>query len=50
MLADGEWWNAVWNTLKFAVISVTLETLLGLIVALTSTCPSGTRPGSGRRC
>ena len=29
VLADGEWWNAVWNTLKFAVISVTLETLLG---------------------
>jgi trehalose/maltose transport system permease protein len=34
VLADGEWWNAVWNTLKFSVISVTLETILGLIVAL----------------
>jgi trehalose/maltose transport system permease protein len=34
VLADGEWWNAVWNTIKFSVISVTLETILGLIVAL----------------
>ena len=34
VLADTEWWNAVWNTFKFAVISVTLETLLGLVVAL----------------
>jgi trehalose/maltose transport system permease protein len=39
VLADGEWWNAVWNTLKFAVISVTLETLLGLIVALVLNTP-----------
>ncbi|HRE53736.1 MAG TPA: sugar ABC transporter permease [Candidatus Competibacter sp.] len=34
VLADSEWWNAVWNTLKFSVISVTLETVLGLVVAL----------------
>jgi trehalose/maltose transport system permease protein len=34
VLADGEWWNAVWNTIKFAVISVSLETILGMIVAL----------------
>jgi len=34
VLANGEWWNAVWNTLKFAVISVALETILGLIIAL----------------
>jgi trehalose/maltose transport system permease protein len=34
VLADGEWWNAVWNTLKFAIISVSLETLLGMIIAL----------------
>jgi len=39
VLADGAWWNAVWNTLKFAVISVTLETLLGLIVALVLNTP-----------
>ncbi len=34
VLADAEWWNAVWNTIKFAVISVSLETILGIIVAL----------------
>jgi trehalose/maltose transport system permease protein len=34
LLVDKDWWNAVWNTLKFAVISVSLETVLGLVVAL----------------
>lgn len=34
LLADPAWWNAVWNTLKFSAVSVTIETLLGLIVAL----------------
>ncbi len=34
ILADSTWWNAVYNTLFFTVISVTLETILGLIVAL----------------
>ena len=34
LLADKDWWNAVWNTLEFAVISVLLETVLGLVVAL----------------
>jgi len=33
-LVDPAWWNAVWNTVRFAFISVTLETVLGLIVAL----------------
>ncbi|HBD89340.1 MAG: sugar ABC transporter permease [Rhodobacteraceae bacterium GWE1_64_9] len=33
-LVDPAWWNAVWNTLRFAFVSVTLETVLGLIVAL----------------
>ena len=33
-LADPAWWNAVWNTVRFAVVSVTLETVLGLLVAL----------------
>lgn len=33
-LVDPAWWNAVWNTVKFAVISVSLETFFGLIVAL----------------
>jgi trehalose/maltose transport system permease protein len=34
LLADPIWWNAVGNTLWFTVVSVSLETLLGLIVAL----------------
>jgi trehalose/maltose transport system permease protein len=34
LLADPEWWQAVWNTIYFAVISVTVETVLGMIIAL----------------
>ncbi|MER9891882.1 sugar ABC transporter permease [Mesorhizobium sp. M0119] len=34
LLADPLWWRAVWNTVRFAVISVTCETVLGMIVAL----------------
>jgi trehalose/maltose transport system permease protein len=34
LLADDTWWQAVYNTLRFTVISVALETILGLIVAL----------------
>ncbi|MCW0000310.1 sugar ABC transporter permease [Pararhizobium sp. YC-54] len=34
LLADPAWWGAVWNTLKFTLISVTIETAFGLIVAL----------------
>ncbi len=34
VLADADWWNAVWNTVRFAFISVGLETVLGLLVAL----------------
>ncbi|MCB2055276.1 MAG: sugar ABC transporter permease [Geminicoccaceae bacterium] len=34
LLADPTWWRAVWNTIYFTVISVTIETALGLIVAL----------------
>ncbi len=34
VLADPVWWNAVWNTLRFAFVSVLLETLLGIGVAL----------------
>jgi trehalose/maltose transport system permease protein len=34
LLADPVWWNAVWNTVRFALVSVTLETLFGLVVAL----------------
>jgi trehalose/maltose transport system permease protein len=34
LLSDPTWWNAVWNTLTFAIVSVSLETVLGMIVAL----------------
>lgn len=32
---DGDWWNAVWNTVRFAATSVVIETVLGLVIALT---------------
>nr|WP_314258151.1 sugar ABC transporter permease [uncultured Devosia sp.] len=34
VLADPDWWNAVWNTVRFAFWSVAWETVLGMIVAL----------------
>ena len=34
VLADGLWWRSVWNTVYFSVVSVSLETVLGMIVAL----------------
>jgi trehalose/maltose transport system permease protein len=34
LLADPDWWQAVWNTVWFTGISVTIETILGLAVAL----------------
>jgi trehalose/maltose transport system permease protein len=43
VLADREWWNAVGNTVLFAVISVSLETTLGLGVALLLNHPSRLR-------
>lgn len=33
-LVDPDWWNAVWNTVRFALLSVSIETVLGLMVAL----------------
>lgn len=33
-LVDPAWWNAVYNTVRFSVVSVLFETVLGLIVAL----------------
>ncbi len=33
-LADPAWWNAVYNTFRFAIVSVVIETVLGLLVAL----------------
>ncbi|WP_425593635.1 carbohydrate ABC transporter permease [Marinobacter alexandrii] len=35
VLADPAWWQSVWNTLFFTVVSVGAETVLGLIIALT---------------
>ena len=34
LLVDGAWWNAVWNTLRFAFWSVSFEAVFGMIVAL----------------
>ncbi|MEM7302320.1 MAG: sugar ABC transporter permease [Pseudomonadota bacterium] len=34
LLADSEWWSAVWNTVYFSAVSVFFETLFGTIVAL----------------
>ncbi len=33
-LVDPAWWNAVWNTVRFTVISVFFETVFGLGIAL----------------
>jgi trehalose/maltose transport system permease protein len=34
VLTDPDWWHAVWNTVRFAVVSVALETALGMLIAL----------------
>lgn len=34
LLTDPAWWGAVWNTLRFAALSVGLETVLGVVIAL----------------
>ncbi|WP_348641746.1 carbohydrate ABC transporter permease [Aestuariivirga litoralis] len=34
VLMDKAWWGAVWNTVRFGAVSVFLETVLGLAVAL----------------
>ena len=34
ILVDPQWWAAVWNTTYFAVVSVSIETVLGLGIAL----------------
>jgi len=34
VLVDPAWWNAVWNTVRFAFLSVLIETVFGTIVAL----------------
>ena len=43
VLADRDWWGAVANTLLFALLSVSLETLLGLGCALLINRPSPLR-------
>ncbi len=35
LLVDPGWWRSVWNTIVFAAVSVTIETVLGLFIALT---------------
>jgi trehalose/maltose transport system permease protein len=34
LIRDPDWWNAVRNTVVFTAVSVTIETLLGLVIAL----------------
>jgi trehalose/maltose transport system permease protein len=34
LLVDPAWWQAVWNTVWFTLVSVSIETVLGLAVAL----------------
>jgi trehalose/maltose transport system permease protein len=34
LLVDGRWWRAVWNTIRFAFVSVAFETVFGLVIAL----------------
>jgi trehalose/maltose transport system permease protein len=43
VLRDAAWWGAVANTLEFSLVSVTLETLLGLGVAMLLNTPSRVR-------
>jgi trehalose/maltose transport system permease protein len=34
LLVDPEWWRAVWNTVRFTIFSVSIETVFGMIIAL----------------
>lgn len=34
LLAESRWWRSVWNTLFFTVVSVSIETVLGILIAL----------------
>jgi trehalose/maltose transport system permease protein len=43
LLSNGDWWHSVSNTMVFAVLSVLIETLLGLGVALLLNQPSRIR-------
>lgn len=44
LLVDSSWWRAVWNTLCFTVASVSLETVIGMVIALVM---NQTFPGRG---
>jgi trehalose/maltose transport system permease protein len=44
LLQDPDWWQAFWNTVQFAVISVVLETVLGLGIAMAI---NANMPGKG---
>jgi trehalose/maltose transport system permease protein len=44
LLVDSSWWRAVWNTLCFTVASVSLETIIGMVIALVM---NQTFPGRG---
>jgi trehalose/maltose transport system permease protein len=43
LLQDPDWWNAVWNTVVFATISVSIETVLGMAIALALNAHFGGR-------
>jgi trehalose/maltose transport system permease protein len=43
LLTDPDWWNAVWNTMVFTIVSLTIETILGLAIALTLNAHFGGR-------
>ena len=34
ILQDPDWWRSVWNTVWFSVVSVSIETVFGMVVAL----------------
>src|SRR3954468_16455028 len=34
ILTEPDWWHSVWNTLWFTLVSVSIETVLGIVVAL----------------
>ncbi|WP_163835369.1 carbohydrate ABC transporter permease [Spartinivicinus ruber] len=34
LLTDSEWWQSVWNTVFFTLMSVSIELVLGLLIAL----------------
>lgn len=35
LLVDPVWWRSAWNTILFTVVSVSIETVLGLVIAMT---------------